>query len=47
MRRALREGIHVECPLIQGAAIQNAAHIDSGQIIEEQIASLVNETTLD
>jgi len=46
MRIVLREGIHVECPLSQGAAIQNAAHFDSGQIIKEQIGFLINETTL-
>ena len=47
MQIALREGIHVECPLSQGAVIQNAAHIDSGQIIKEQIGFLFHETTLD
>ena len=46
MRTVLREGIHVECSLSQGAAIQNAAHVDSGQIIKEQIGFLINETTL-
>jgi len=37
MRTALREKIHVEGALIQGATIQNAAHIGGGQIIMEQI----------
>jgi hypothetical protein len=47
MQIALREGIQVECALIQGAATQSAARIDSGQIIKEQIGFLFHETTLD
>ena len=36
MQIALREGIQVECALIQGAATQSAARIENPQGLENQ-----------